>query len=221
MKIPVTRQMKDNSPVQWKHSRGIASIYIYLVAGLSSWGHGCLVLGAVQTWCKTGGSKENLRGGSKSSAVAVVTRQEVVNQPHLLHPSPVIVFDNFLYNFFFLNFGRIWHHFSQYENAGLSEMVFQHILDDKHRVPPGCCRSQGLLCPSHSAQPASWPCSCVGRMIANILFCIKMRSYFKVRWVSHKMLLLGFISSAFPCIIFISLKLLTMPVSFRFVIISI
>lgn len=30
--------------------------------------------------------KENMRGGSKSSKVAVVTKQEVVKQPRLLHP---------------------------------------------------------------------------------------------------------------------------------------
>lgn len=37
-----------------------------------------------------GDRKENLKGGSKFSEVAVVTGQEVVKQPCFLHPSPVL-----------------------------------------------------------------------------------------------------------------------------------
>lgn len=114
------------------------------------------------------------------------------------------VFVTFCIFFFLLNFGRIRHHFSQYENTFLSEMVLQHILDDKHRVPLGTAEvkdSAGFpttlnLLRGHAA---AWEAR------SQVPFCIEMRNYLKIRLVSYKALLLVLICSTFPLMFFLLL----------------
>lgn len=143
--------MKDNPPLSWKESRVTVNTYVALcwVPGCSSWGHGCLVLG-VQTRWRTVGMGMGRRTWEEAANPA-----RWLWSPGRRWPSSHIscILSSTLFVIFCIKniYIRVFWILAELDTSSLSmkapfysEMVFQRILGDKHRVSPGCCRSQGL-----------------------------------------------------------------------------
>lgn len=87
--------MKNNPHLLQKQSRVAVGMYIYFFGGQEAPAEVVAVLGwslfkHLMEDSLVGDRMENWRGGSKFSEGAVVTRQEVVRQPRLLHSAPIL-----------------------------------------------------------------------------------------------------------------------------------